>query len=128
MPFIYRRSELNRCYEKINSVVNGNSLREGCKLIPISDEYRQQIALQNVKTHVLPIQRSSDRTTELSIQVAPKQPISQFIDDICPKNPNTFKHSNPRIINKKQLQNYVSEYNNDRDFYEYLSSNSSTQL
>jgi len=74
----------------------------------------------------MPIQGSSNVGLQ-SIQVEPKQSLSQFIDDICTKNPNTFKHSNPRIINKNQIKNYVSEYNNDRDFYEYLSSNSSTQ-
>ena len=74
----------------------------------------------------MPIQGSSNVGLK-SIQVKSPLSLSQFIDEIIPKNPNSFKHSNPRIINKKQLQNYVSEYNNDRDFYEYLSSNSSTQ-
>lgn len=103
-------------YEEINKILKD----EINSLIPVYEwkwKWKSEI----------PIQRSSDRTTGSSIQVEPKQSLSQFIDEIIPKNTNTFKHSNPRITNKKQLQNYVSEYNNDKGFYEYLSASSNTQ-
>jgi hypothetical protein len=66
-----------------------------------------------------------------NVEITPMNSIQEFIDECTSgplgKSPFRFKHSNPRITNKNQIKNYVSEYNNDRDFYDYLSSNSSTQ-
>jgi hypothetical protein len=71
------------------------------------------------------------KVTPEKIQVEPSENIAKWIEDASNtglgKSPFRFKHSNPRITNKKQLQNYVSEYNNDKGFYEYLSASSNTQ-
>jgi hypothetical protein len=127
VTYRYDRNNISKCYEKINSIMQ-RGYDDFCrKLIPIPDYYWEALSLKNSSADTLQIQRSSDRTIGSSIQVEPKQSLSKFIDEIIPKNTNTFKHSNPRITNKKQLQNYVSEYNNDKGFYEYLSASSNTQ-
>lgn len=102
-------------YEIINKILKDSGNSRLVNLVPVIEWY------------VSPAY-NWDGTPVKSIQVTPINSIQEFIDECLsgplPKSPYRFKYPNPRIINKKQLQNYVSEYNNDRDFYEYLSSNS----
>ena len=122
----------NVCHSKkqLYSFIN-RTLQNTRDLTPVSEwqsempiQGSSNVGLKSIQSE-MPILRASDRTA--TILVEPAQTITQFIDEIIPKNTNSFKHPNPRIINKKQLQNYVSEYNNDRGFYEYLSTSSNSQ-